>query len=193
LANKFRIQIAFAVAALVAAPAWCLVTVNGSGSTFAAPMYSAWLEAYKKIHPDVQISYQAIGSGGGIRQIMENTVDFGATDDPMSEKQLRDYRDSHGSDMLHLPTLMGAAVPAYNVPGVGDLNFTGEILAGIYLGRITKWDDPALREVNPGVSLPSHNILVVHRAEGSGTSYVWSDYLSKVSDAWRNKVGKARR
>jgi phosphate transport system substrate-binding protein len=153
-------------------------------------MYSAWLQAYKKIHPDVQISYQAIGSGGGIRQIMENAVDFGATDDPMSEKQLRDYRDTHGSDMLHLPTLMGAAVPAYNVPGLGDVNFTPEILAGIYLGRITKWDDSALREANPGVSLPSNNIMVVHRAEGSGTSYVWSDYLSKVSDAWRARVGR---
>jgi phosphate transport system substrate-binding protein len=164
--------------------------LNGSGSTFAAPMYSAWLGAYQKIHPDVQISYQAIGSGGGIRQVMENSVDFGASDDPMSEKQLRDYRDSHGCDMLHLPTLLGAAVPAYNVPGVGDLNFTGEILAGIYLGRIVKWDDPALREANPGVSLPSNTIMVVHRSEGSGTSYVWADYLSKVSDMWRTRVGK---
>jgi len=190
LANKFRFQIAFAAAALVAVPAWCVTMVNGSGSTFAAPMYNAWLDAYKKIHPDVQISYQAIGSGGGIRQVLESTVDFGASDGPMSEKQLREYKDSHGFDMLHLPTLMGAAVPAYNVPGIGELNFTGEILAGIYLGRITKWNDPALHEVNPGVNLPSNGILVVHRSEGSGTSYVWSDYLSKMSDAWRAKVGK---
>ena len=164
--------------------------VTGAGGTFPAPIYSAWLDTYRKSHPDVQISYAAIGSGGGIRQILEGAVDFGATDGPMTEKQLQTYRDSHGFGILHLPTVLGAAVPAYNIPGAPELNFTAEILAGIYLGRVTRWDDPMLREANPKAPLPSAPIIVVHRSEGSGTTYIWSDYLSKVSESWKNKVGR---
>jgi len=164
--------------------------VTGAGGSFPAPIYSAWLEAYKKAHPDLQINYQAIGSGGGIRQILEGNVDFGATDGPMSDKQLQIYKDSRGFGIIHLPTVLGAAVPAYNLPGNPELNFTPEILAGIYLGQITKWDDPLLHEANPKVNLPSAAIVVLHRSEGSGTTYVWADYLSKVSDTWRSKVGR---
>ena len=164
--------------------------VTGSGGSFPAPIYSAWLDAFRKSHSDVQISYAAIGSGGGIRQILEGTVDFGATDGPMSDKQLQAYRDSHGAGILHLPTVLGAVVPTYNIPGSPELNFTAETLAGIYLGRITRWDDPLLREVNPNVPLPNAPIIVVHRSEGSGTTYIWADYLSKVSDLWRSKVGR---
>lgn len=179
-------------ASLLTGPVWSggETTVNGSGSTFAAPMYSTWLKAYQKIRPDVQISYQAIGSGGGIRQVVEGAVDFGASDAPITDKQGEEYRDSHGFGILHFPMLLGADVPAFNVPGVAELNFTPEILAGIYLGRITKWDDPLLRESNPKVNLPSNNILVLHRSDGSGTTYVWADYLSKVSEVWKNKVGR---
>lgn len=192
MANKLYTQIALVGAALLAVPAWSVTqtVLNGAGSTFAAPLYSAWMDAYRKMHPDVQITYAAVGSGGGIRQIMENSVDFGASDGPLSEKQIRDYRDNHGFEILHLPAMLGAAVPAYNVPGATDLNFTGEILAEIYLGKISRWDDPALHQANPGVNLPSKTIVVTHRSEGSGTTYVWSDYLSKVSAAWRARVGK---
>lgn len=174
------------------APAWAIsqTVLSGAGSTFAAPMYSTWLDAYRKSRPDVQVGYQAIGSGGGIQRIMEGMVDFGASDGPMTDKQIQDYKDSHGFTMLHFPTVLGADVPAYNLPGVGELNFTGDILAGIYLGRITKWDDPLLREANPKVNLPSNRILVAHRSDGSGTTYVWADYLSKVSETWRTKVGR---
>lgn len=177
---------------LLAVPVWSIsqTLVNGAGSTFAAPMYSTWLSAYQKLHPDVQINYQAIGSGGGVRQIMEGKVDFGASDGPMTDKQIQEYKDGHGFGILHFPAVLGADVPAYNVPGVGELNFTPDLLAGIYLGKITKWNDPMLHEANPKANLPSNDIVVVHRSDGSGTTYVWADYLSKVSEAWRNKVAK---
>ena len=179
-------------ASLVAGPAWPVsqTVLKGSGSTFAAPIYSAWLDAYKKVRPDIQLGYEAIGSGGGIRQILEGMVDFGASDGPMSDKQLQDYRDRHGFGILHFPTVVGADVPTYNVPGVGELNFTADILAGIYLAKITRWDDALLRDANPKTNLPSHQIVVIHRSDGSGTTYVWADYLSKVSEAWRNRIGK---
>jgi phosphate transport system substrate-binding protein len=164
--------------------------VTGAGGSFPAPVYSLWLDTFQKSHADLQISYQAVGSGGGIRQILNGSADFGATDGPMSDKQLQTFKESHGFAILHLPTVLGAAVPAYNLGGSPELNFTPEILAGIYLGRITKWDDPLLREANPKVSLPSAAIIVLHRSEGSGTTYVWADYLSKVSDDWKAKVGK---
>lgn len=149
-----------------------------------------WLKNYQKLRPDVQISYQAIGSGGGIRQILEGGVDFWASDAPLSDKQVQEYKNTHRFGILHFPTALGADVPAYNVPGVGEINFTPEILAGIYLGRITKWNDSSLRDANPKMNLPSNEIMVLHRSDGSGATYVWTDYLSKGSDEWKSKIGK---
>jgi len=179
-------------AGLLAAPAWSIgqTLLNGAGSTFAAPVYSNWVDAYRKIHADIQITYHAIGSGGGIRQIMEGGVDFGASDAPMTDKQMQDYKDAHGFKILHFPTVIGADVPAYNLPGAPEVNFTPEILAGIYLGRITMWNDPMLQEANPKANLPANRIMVLHRSDGSGTTYIWADYLSKVSEDWKNKAGK---
>ena len=163
------------------------VLVNGAGATFPYPIYSKWFDEYHKLHPDIQINYQSIGSGGGIRQVLAGTVDFGATDSPMSDEQLSQAK----TKILHFPTVLGAVVPTYNIPGVSqELKFTPEVLAGIYLGKITKWNDAELARANPGVVLPGEDIVVVHRADGSGTSYVWTDYLSKISDEWKTKVGK---
>ncbi|MGD0921934.1 MAG: phosphate ABC transporter substrate-binding protein PstS [Terriglobia bacterium] len=163
------------------------VLVNGAGATFPYPIYSKWFDEYHKLHPDIQINYQSIGSGGGIRQVLAGTVDFGATDGPMSDEQL----SQANTKILHFPTVLGAVVPTYNIPGVSqELKFTPEVLAGIYLGKITKWNDAELARANPGVALPGEDIVVVHRADGSGTSYVWTDYLSKISDEWKTKVGK---
>jgi len=155
-------------------------------------MYSKWFDEYHKKNPSLEINYQSIGSGGGIKQITEGTVDFGATDGPMNDDQLKAYQDKHGSGILHFPTVLGAVVPTYNIPGVtASLNFTPEALAGIYLGKVTKWNDPLIADANKGVKLPADDIIVVHRAESSGTTYVWTDYLSKVSEEWKTKVGKA--
>ena len=168
------------------------LSINGAGATFPYPMYSKWFDEYHKNNPNLQINYQSIGSGGGIKQVTEGTVDFGATDGPMNDEQLKTYQDKHGSAILHFPTVLGAVVPTYNIPGVtATLNFTPEALAGIYLGKVTKWNDPLIADVNKGVNLPANDILVVHRAESSGTTYVWTDYLSKVSEEWKTKVGKA--
>lgn len=165
--------------------------LNGAGATFPYPIYSKWFNEYKKLHPDIQINYQSIGSGAGIKQITEGTVDFGASDGPMTDRQIAEFRQKRGAGILHFPTVLGADVPAYNVPGVsGSLNFTGEALAGIFLGKITKWNDPSLVKANPGVKLPNADIVVVHRSDGSGTTYVWVDYLSKVSKEWETKVGR---
>lgn len=165
--------------------------LNGAGATFPYPIYSKWFNEYKKLHPDIQINYQSIGSGAGIKQITEGTVDFGASDGPMTDQQIAEFRQKRGAGILHFPTVLGADVPAYNVPGVsGSLNFTGEALAGIFLGKITKWNDPSLVKANPGVKLPNADIVVVHRSDGSGTTYVWVDYLSKVSKEWETKVGR---
>jgi len=167
------------------------LSINGAGATFPYPMYSKWFDEYHKKNGNLQINYQSIGSGGGIKQVTEGTVDFGATDGPMNDDQLKAYQDKHGSGILHFPTVMGAVVPTYNIPGVdAALNFTPEALAGIFLGKITKWNDPVIADANKGVKLPAEDIVVVHRADGSGTSYCWTDYLSKVSEEWKNKVGK---
>jgi phosphate transport system substrate-binding protein len=167
------------------------LSINGAGATFPYPMYSKWFDEYHKKNANLQINYQSIGSGGGIKQVTEGTVDFGATDGPMNDEQLKAYQDKHGSGILHFPTVLGAVVPTYNIPGVtAELNFTPEALAGIFLGKITKWNDPAIADANKGVKLPADDIVVVHRAEGSGTTYCWTDYLSKVSDEWKTKVGK---
>jgi phosphate transport system substrate-binding protein len=178
---------------VLAAVGWAdsTLSINGAGATFPYPMYSKWFDEYHKKNANLQINYQSIGSGGGIKQVTEGTVDFGATDGPMNDDQLKAYQDKHGSGILHFPTVMGAVVPTYNIPGVdAALNFTPEALAGIFLGKITKWNDPAIADANKGVKLPAEDIVVVHRADGSGTTYCWTDYLSKVSDEWKNKVGK---
>ena len=168
------------------------ILINAAGATFPYPMYSKWFDEYHKKNPNAQINYQSIGSGGGIAQVTVGTVDFGATDGPMNEKQMKDFEAKRGSAILHFPTVLGAAVPTYNIPGISSqLNFTGEALAGIFLGKITKWDDAELTKANPGVKLPSNSIVVVHRSDGSGTSYIWTDYLSKVSKEWETKVGRA--
>src|ERR1700730_14686839 len=166
--------------------------ITGAGATFPNPMYSKWFDQYHKMHPVVQINYQSIGSGGGIRQVIEGTVDFGATDGPMTEEQIKQFQDKRHTNILHFPTVLGAVVPVYNIPGVPEeLNFTPDALAGIFLGKIKKWNDPELVKANPKSKLPANDIVVVHRAEASGTSYIWVDYLSKVSPEWKSKVGTA--
>jgi phosphate transport system substrate-binding protein len=171
----------------LALPAFGQTTLNGAGATFPYPMYSKWFNEYHKAHPDVQFNYQSIGSGGGIRQVLAGTVDFGASDGPMSDEQLAQAK----TKILHFPTVLGAVVPAYNVPGVtGELKFTPQALAGIFLGKITSWNDPALVKENPGVNLPNQPIVVIHRSDGSGTTFIFTDYLSKVSSEWANGPNK---
>jgi len=186
------LTLATAVAAFTASASAQQITLTGAGSSFAYPLYSSWGSTYQKLHSNVQINYQSIGSGGGIRQVSTGTVDFGGTDGPMTDAQLADAKAKLGADILHFPTALGAIVPVYNIPGVStDLNFTADALAGIYLGKITKWDDPTIAKANPGVKLPSNNIIVVHRSDSSGTTFVWVDYLSKISPEWKSKVGAA--
>jgi len=175
------------VCALLALPALAQTKLNGAGATFPNPIYSKWFSEYHKLHPDIEINYQSIGSGGGIRQVIAGTVDFGASDGPMTDDQLKEAK----MKILHFPTVLGADVPAYNIPGVSaELKFTPDALAGIFLGKITKWNDKALTGPNPGVSLPDREIIVVHRSDGSGTTYIWTDYLSKISPEWQSQVGK---
>src|ERR1700740_2317872 len=165
--------------------------INGAGATFPYPIYSKWFDVYHTKNPNIEFNYQSIGSGGGIKQITEGTVDFGATDGPMNDEQLKAFQDKRGTAILHFPAVLGADVPTYNIPGVSaSLNFTQEALSGIFLGKITKWNDPAIAGANKGVSLPANDIVVIHRSDGSGTTYIWTDYLSKISDEWKNKVGK---
>src|SRR3984885_12313073 len=167
------------------------ILINAAGATFPYPMYSKWFDEYHKKFPNLAFNYQSIGSGGGIKQATEGTVDFGASDGPMNDAQLKEFHDKRGFGILHFPTVMGADVPVYNVSGVStDLNFTPEALAGIFLGKITKWNDPELMKANPGVKLPGADIVVVHRSDGSGTTYIWTDYLSKVSKEWEMKAGR---
>lgn len=162
------------------------IQINGAGATFPYPVYSKWFSEYNKLHPNVEINYQSIGSGGGIRQLVQRTVFFGASDQPMSDEMLARAPEP----ILHFPTVLGAVVPIYNIEGISSqIKFTGPVLADIFLGKITRWDHPALVNINPGVSLPSANITVVHRSDGSGTTFVWADYLSKVSPEWKQKVG----
>jgi phosphate transport system substrate-binding protein len=164
------------------------VQIDGAGATFPYPIYSKWFSEYNKLHPTVQINYQSIGSGGGIRQLTNQTVFFGASDGPMSNDQLA----AAPGKVMHFPTVLGGVVPVYNIPGVtAELKFSGPLLADIYLGKITKWNDKAIAAENPGVSLPANDIAVVHRSDGSGTTYIFVDYLSKVSPEWSSKVGVA--
>ncbi len=172
-------------------PVFAQTTLNGAGATFPYPMYSKWFNEYHNQHSNIQINYQSIGSGGGIRQVTEGTVDFGASDMPMTDAQLAEAQQKRSTKILNIPTVMGANVPAYNIPGVkGDVKFTPEALAGIFLGKITKWNDPAITGANPGVNFPDKPIIVVHRSDGSGTTFIWTDYLSKVSPEWESKVGR---
>jgi phosphate transport system substrate-binding protein len=165
-------------------------TLNGAGATFPYPMYSKWFSEYHKLHSDIQINYQSIGSGGGIRQVTEGTVEFGASDMPMTDDQLKEAQAKVKTKILNIPTVLGAVVPAYNVPGVsGEIKFTPAVLAGIFLGTITNWNDKAISAANSGVTFPNQEIIVVHRSDGSGTSFIWTDYLSKVSPEWKNQVG----
>ncbi len=166
------------------------VTLTGAGSSFAYPVYSAWSNAYHKLHPNVLVNYQSIGSGGGIRQVTAGTVDFGGTDGPMTDQQLAEAKSQRHAAVLHFPVALGADVPTYNIPGVSAaLNFTQDALAGIFLGKITKWNDPYIQKANPGVKLPNADIIVIHRSDSSGTTFVWVDYLAKVSPEWKSKVG----
>ncbi len=165
--------------------------INGAGATFPNPIYTKWFDEYHKAHGNIEINYASVGSGAGIKQVTDGTVDFGASDGPMNDEQMKAYQDKYGFGIQHFPTVLGAVVPTYNLPGVNtSLNFTPEALAGIFLGKITKWNDPAIAGANTGVNLPAADIVVVHRAEGSGTTYVWTDYLSKISDEWKTRVGK---
>ena len=161
--------------------------LNGAGSTFVNPIYSKWFAEYSRVHPGVHINYQSIGSGGGIRQVSEGTVDFGATDGPMSDEQLGAAKVK----VMHIPTVLGADVPVYNLPGLTqELNFAPDVIADIYLGKIKNWNDPRIAKDNPGANLPTNPILPVYRSDGSGTTYVFTDFLSKVSPEWASKVGK---
>ena len=165
-------------------------SLTGAGATFPAPIYQKWFSDYQSVG-NVQINYQPNGSGGGIRAVTEGTVDFGASDMPMTDAQLKAYKEKNGSDILLFPTVLGAAVPTYNIPNVSQaLNFTPQALAGIFLGTIKTWNDPQIASANPGVKLPSDKIVVVHRSDGSGTTFCWTDYLSKVSPEWNEKIGK---
>jgi len=176
-----------AVGALALATATLVAQqINGAGATFPDPIYQKWFAEYNKLHSDVQVNYQPVGSGGGIKQLLARTVFFGASDGPMSADQLQNAPGA----ILHFPTVLGGVVPIYNIPGFsGELKFTGPLLADIFLGKITKWNDPAIAKVNPGSSLPNTDVVVVHRAEGSGTTYIFADFLAKVSPEWKSKVG----
>jgi phosphate transport system substrate-binding protein len=159
--------------------------INGAGATFPYPIYSKWFDEYAKVDPSVRFNYQSIGSGGGQKQILAQTVDFGASDGPMSDDNLA----KAPGKLLHIPTVAGADVVAYNLPGNPALKFDADTIAGIFLGQIKKWNDPKIAALNPGVTLPDQEIVVVHRSDGSGTTYIWTDYLSKISPEWKTKVG----
>jgi phosphate transport system substrate-binding protein len=178
-----------AAALLLALPARAQkIQINGAGATFPYPIYSKWFSEYNKLHPHIEINYQSIGSGGGIRQVTNQTVFFGATDGPMTPEQLQ----AAPGRILHFPAVLGGDVPVYNIPGVeAELKFTGKILADIFLGKIARWNDPAIAGLNSGVRLPDTEITVCHRSDGSGTTYIWVDYLAKVSPEWKQRVGVA--
>jgi phosphate transport system substrate-binding protein len=179
-----------AFAALLSAESPLLI--NGAGASFPNPIYSKWFDVYHQKNGNIQFNYQSVGSGAGIKQMTDGTVDFGATDGPMNDDQIKAFQAKRGTEVLHFPTVLGGVVATYNVPGVtGTLNFTPEALAGIYLGKITKWNDPAIAGANKGVNLPAQDIVVIHRSDGSGTTYIWTDYLSQVSEEWKSKVNKA--
>jgi phosphate transport system substrate-binding protein len=174
-------------AAVLVTLASAQTVINGAGATFPYPMYSKWFSEYHKQHSDAQINYQSIGSGGGIRQVLAQTVEFGASDGPMNDEQLSQSKVK----LLHIPTVLGAVVPAYNIPGVKqEIKFTPEMLAGIFLGKITSWNDAAITKANPGINFPAQSIVVVHRSDGSGTTFIFTDYLSSVSPEWKSGPGK---
>jgi len=178
------------VCVLMVLPALGQTRLNGAGATFPNPIYSKWFSEYHKLHSDVEINYQSIGSGGGIRQVTEATVEFGASDMPMSDEQLKEAEGKLKTKILNIPTVLGAVVPVYNVPGVaGEVKFTPDVLAGIFLGRITNWNDKEIASVNPDIKFPNQEIVVVHRSDGSGTTFIWTDYLAKVSPDWKSQVG----
>lgn len=187
-----RVLGALALAASATLPIQAQVSLTGAGATFPAPIYQKWFADYNGINSNTQINYQAIGSGGGIKNVTDGTVDFGASDGPMNDKQIAEFKSKHGFGILEFPTVLGAAVPVYNIPGVTQsLNFTPDMLAGIFLGKITKWNDSAIAKANPGVKFPDMPIVVAHRSDGSGTTYCWTDYLSKVSPQWKSGPGTA--
>ena len=162
----------------------------GAGATFPYPIYSKWILEYQKLHPEIEINYESVGSGEGILEITKGTIDFGASDAPMNDTQREKYRRRYDMEILHFPTVLGADVPTYNIPGiVAGLRFVPAALAGIFLGTITKWNDPLLSAANPNVRLPDRDIVVVFRSDGSGTTYIWTDYLTKVSEEWKRTVG----
>ncbi len=169
----------------VSATASAQMMINGAGATFPYPIYSKWFDEYAKVDPSVRFNYQSIGSGGGQKQILAQTVDFGASDGPMSDDNLA----KAPGKLLHIPTVAGADVVAYNLPGNPALKFDADTIAGIFLGQIKKWNDPKIAALSPGVTLPDQEIVVVHRSDGSGTTYIWTDYLSKISPEWKTKVG----
>ncbi len=184
-----RLKAVLAAAFLaVTAAAACAQNINGAGATFPNPIYSRWFSEYSQQHPNVHINYQSIGSGGGIRQVSEGTIDFGATDGPMNDQQIHDAKIK----TMHVPTVLGAVVPVYNLPGVNqELKFSADVIADIYLGKITKWNDGRIARDNVGMSLPDKAILPVYRSDGSGTTYIFTDFLSKVSPDWNSRVGKS--
>jgi phosphate transport system substrate-binding protein len=169
----------------LSATASAQMTINGAGATFPYPIYSKWFDEYAKVDPSVRFNYQSIGSGGGQKQILAQTVDFGASDGPMSDDNLA----KAPGKLLHIPTVAGADVVAYNLPGNPALKFDADAIAGVFLGQIKKWSDPKIAALNPGITLPDEDIVVVHRSDGSGTTYIWTDYLSKISSEWKQKVG----
>ncbi len=188
LAGKVLIAIVavFASTAMVNAQ----TLINGAGSTFIYPMFSKWADVYHKMHPDIEFNYQAIGSGGGIEQLLAGTVEIGASDAPLNNEQIAAAEKAHGP-VVHLPEAMGAVAVTYHIPGYkGILKFTGPVIAEIFMGQITKWNDPELKALNPGVNLPDRPIIVVHRSDGSGDTYIFVDFLCKVSKQWDKKVGR---
>lgn len=167
--------------------------INGAGATFPYPIYSKWFNEYAKMKPDAKINYQSIGSGGGVKQITEGTVDFGASDSPMSNEEIEKANTKNNNKIIHIPTVIGAVVLTYNIPGVNtNINLSGEVISEIYLGKIKKWNDPKIRKDNPEVKLPDKDILVTYRTDGSGTTYVFTDFLGKVSEEWKSQVGVAK-
>ena len=184
--RTWTMALAVLMAGWLVQPAGAQTLINGAGATFPYPIYSKWFDEYAKLDPEVRFNYQSIGSGGGIKQVSARTVDFGATDGPMTDAQLKQAP----AELLHIPTVLGSVAATYNLPGNPKLKFTPEILADIFLGKITKWNDPRIASANAGVSLPDQAIIVVHRSDGSGTTYIWVDYLSKVSPEWETKIGR---
>jgi phosphate transport system substrate-binding protein len=184
---NFKMISAVALAAVLSTSAMMAQHLTGAGATFPNPIYSKWFSEYSAAHSGVQINYQSVGSGAGIQQVSQKTVDFGATDGPMTDQQIAGSKVK----LVHIPTVLGAVVPVYNIPGANDLKFSGDVIADIYLGKITKWNDARIAKDNPGAKLPDHAILPVYRSDGSGTTYIFTDFLSKVSADFKTKIGNA--